>query len=149
MPDTQKRHVLIGSDHAGLTLKAAVRRRLEEQGHTVEDVGVHEAMSVDYPVYAYKVAERIADNPSLTGILVCGTGVGMCMAANRVPEVRAALCCNEHMARMARAHNDANILCLGERILGLDLALAITDVFMTTDFEAGRHARRIEMFDGR
>lgn len=138
--------VILGSDHAGLLLKDAVRGHLEAQGFACEDVGTTCAESCDYPLYAKKLCERVLATGS-QGILVCGTGIGMSMAANRFKGVRAALCYNELAARMARQHNDANVLCLGERVLGPGLALAIVDAFVATAFEGGRHQRRVDLFE--
>lgn len=139
--------IIIGSDHAGLNLKAALISHLTDQGHDVTDAGPHSAESCDYSNYALQVAHAVADGGYERGILVCGTGMGMSMAANRVNGARAALCTNEFLARMSRAHNNANVLCLGERNLGQGLALSICDAWMNTDFEGGRHQRRIDIFD--
>ena len=139
--------ILIGSDHAGLNLKAAVISHLKDQGHDVTDAGPDSADSCDYSEYALQVARAVANGEYERGVLVCGTGMGMSMAANRVKGIRAALCTNEFLARMSRAHNNANVLCLGERNLGQGLALSICDVWMNTEFEGGRHQRRIDIFD--
>lgn len=139
--------ILIGSDHAGLNLKAALISHLSDAGHDVTDAGPNSTDSCDYSQYALQVARAVADGDYERGILVCGTGLGMSMAANRVKGIRAALCTNEFLARMSRAHNNANILCLGERNLGQGLALSICDTWMETDFEGGRHQRRIDIFD--
>ncbi|MGE4298669.1 MAG: ribose 5-phosphate isomerase B [Desulfovibrionaceae bacterium] len=141
-----KRTIIIGSDHAGFALKETVKAHLLAAGHTVTDLGPETATSCDYPVFAHKVCERVLKESAL-GILVCGTGIGMSMAANRVAGIRAALCTNEYLARMTRLHNNANVLCLGERVVGPGLAASIADVFMATDFEGGRHQRRIDLFD--
>ncbi|MDY6852051.1 MAG: ribose 5-phosphate isomerase B, partial [Thermodesulfobacteriota bacterium] len=129
--------ILIGSDHAGWNLKAAVKAHLSSTGHQVSDAGPEKAESCDYSEYALKVAEAVAAQECERGILICGTGLGMSMAANRVKGVRAALCSNEYMARMSRAHNDSNILCLGERVTGEGLALSILDAWTGTGFEGG------------
>ena len=136
--------IVVASDHAGRTLRLAVARHLEKAGHTVSDHGTDTAESVDYPHYAERVAADVAKGEADLGILVCGTGVGMSLAANRVAGVRAALCTDEFTAKMARAHNNANVLCLGERVLGEGVALAVVDVFVAGHFEGGRHARRVE-----
>ncbi len=138
--------VVLASDHAGRTLRQAVVAHLSAT-HTTSDLGTDGDASVDYPDYASKVARAVARGEADLGILVCGTGIGMSMAANRVKGVRAALCTNELMAKMARAHNDANVLCLGERVIGQGLALAIADAFVSTKFEAGRHARRVALIE--
>lgn len=136
--------IAIGSDHAGLTLRQQVVEHLKNNGHAVTDVGTATEQSVDYPVYAKAVSDRVAKGDADLGILICGTGMGMSMAANRVPGVRAALCTNEFLAKMARAHNDANVLCLGQRVLGVGLALSVVDAFVNEPFEGGRHARRVQ-----
>ena len=143
MPKT----VFLGSDHAGLELKAMVAAHLAAAGHTVVDLGPSEAKSVDYPDFAKAVCAKVLATPEAAGILICGTGIGMSMAANRIPGIRAALCCNEYLARMTRLHNDANVLCLGERVIGQGLAASIVDVFMDTAFEGGRHQRRVDMIE--
>ena len=136
--------VIAGSDHAGLVLRAEVVRVAREKGFEVEDLGPFSGDSVDYPDYARKVAEAVAAGRARFGVLVCGTGIGMSIAANKVKGVRAAHCGNELEARMARAHNDANVLCIGERVVGLGLGGAIVKAFLETAFEGGRHARRVE-----
>ena len=133
----------VGSDHAGRRLRLEISQHLSEQGHEVVDLGTQGEQSVDYPDFAVSVAEAVAASKTDLGILVCGTGVGMSMAANRIPGVRAALCFNEFMARATRAHNDANVLCLGERVIGVDTALGIVDAFVAGQFEGGRHERRV------
>lgn len=137
--------IFIASDHGGFNLKAHLAAYLGEKGFTVEDLGPHSQESCDYPIYAQKLCEAVLENQAL-GILICGSGVGMSMAANRFKGIRAASCTNEYMARMSRRHNDANVICLGERILGVDLASGIVDAFLDNSFEGGRHLRRIEMF---
>lgn len=141
--------IVIGSDHGGLALKDFLVGVLKKRGLPVEDIGTHTAESVDYPTYAHEVAAKVAAGAGsgVLGILVCGTGLGMSMTANRVPGVRAAVCTDEYMARMARAHNNANVLCLGERVIGPGLAESILDVFLNTEFEGGRHLCRIEAIE--
>jgi ribose 5-phosphate isomerase B len=136
--------VVAGSDHAGLHLRAEAVRVAREKGFEVEDLGPFSADSVDYPDYARQVAVAVAAGRARFGLLVCGTGIGMSIAANKVNGVRAAHCTNELEARMARAHNDANVLCIGERILGLGLGAAIVAAFLDSPFEGGRHQRRVE-----
>jgi ribose 5-phosphate isomerase B len=136
--------VVAASDHAGLTLRAEAVKAARARGFEVEDLGPHAAESVDYPDFAAAVARAVAGGQARLGILVCGTGIGMSIAANKVPGVRAALCRTEYEARMARAHNDANVLCLGERVTGGGLGAAIVEAFLATPFEGGRHARRVE-----
>jgi ribose 5-phosphate isomerase B len=136
--------VIAGSDHAGLALRAEAVRIAKEKGFEVEDLGPFSGESVDYPDYARKVGEAVAAGRARFGILVCGTGIGMSIAANKVKGVRAAHCGNELEARMARAHNDANVLCIGERVLGLGLGAAVVAAFLAGPFEGGRHAKRVE-----
>ena len=137
--------IAAGADHGGFALKQAVVRRLRSQGHEVIDVGTDsEEVSVDYPDFGHKVATLVAAGEVERGILVCGTGLGICMTANRHAGVRAADCFTPHLAEMARRHNDANVLCMGGRILSEDEGWAITEIFLTTPFEGGRHERRVE-----
>jgi len=135
--------IVAGSDHAGLLLRAEAVRIAREKGFEVEDLGPFGADSVDYPDFARKVAEAVASGRARLGILVCGTGIGMSIAANKVHGVRAAVCRSEYEARMARAHNDANVLCIGERVTGLGLGGAIVAEFLAQPFEGGRHERRV------
>ena len=135
--------IAIGCDHAGLEMKLAVSKHLQEQGYVVIDCGTYSAESVDYPDIAEQVAAKVLEQ-KITGILICGTGIGISIAANKVPGIRAALCTNEYAARLARQHNDANIIALGSRILAPQYALEIIDVFVKTTFEAGRHHDRVE-----
>ncbi len=137
-------HIALGSDHAGHELRQAVHVHLERLGHTVLDVGTFTAESVDYPLFAAQVCRKVATHEATLGILVCGTGIGMSLAANRVRGVRAALCTESYTAKLARAHNDANVLCMGQRVVGEGVALNMVDTFITTEFEGGRHARRID-----
>jgi ribose 5-phosphate isomerase B len=136
--------IVAGSDHAGLKLRAEAVRVARESGFEVEDLGPFSGESVDYPDYARLVGEAVAAGHAHFGLLVCGTGIGMCIAANKVKGVRAALCGGELEARMARAHNDANVLCLGERIIGLALGAAIVSAFLEQRFEGGRHKGRVD-----
>jgi ribose 5-phosphate isomerase B len=136
--------IAIGSDHAGYRLKEAVKSFLLDAGQTVEDVGTDSDASVDYPDFAAVVARRVVSGACDRGILICGTGIGMAMAANKVDGVRAAAAGDLESARLSREHNDANILTLGARITPPDLALAIVRVFLATPFEGGRHQRRVD-----
>lgn len=136
--------VAVGNDHGGLALKETVISLLRELGHDVIDLGTNSEESCDYPDYAGKVAEGVGSGAYDRGVLICGTGIGMSIAANKVKGVRAALCNEIFSARMARAHNDANILCLGARVVGAGVAAEIVRAFFETEHEAGRHARRVE-----
>lgn len=140
-------HIIIASDHAGLDYKKTILNHLQKQGHTVEDFGPYTTDSFDYPDSAHKVANYLSEHKESYGILICGTGIGMSMSANRHPHIRAALCGNEFQAKATREHNDANILCLGTRVTGEGLALAIVDTFFNTEFEGGRHIRRLEKME--
>lgn len=137
--------IAIGCDHGGFGLKGEIVNLLEELGHTIMDCGTDSNESVDYPDFAKAVCDKVQEGPCDRGILVCGTGIGMSMAANRYGKVRAALCHELFTARMSREHNDANVLCLGERVVGPGLALEIVRVWLATDFSGGRHQRRIAM----
>lgn len=143
----KKIDLMIGVDHAGFELKALVLEYLSGKGLRWEDAGTFGAESVDYPDFAFKVAQAVSSGRAALGLLVCGTGIGMSMAANRVPGVRAALCNDLFTARMARAHNNANILTMGSRVVGPGLALAIIETFLETPFEKGRHLRRIKKLE--
>jgi len=143
MPET----IHLASDHAGFTLKTLVIEHLARQGYSVRDHGTDSAQSCDYPVYARAVCKEVLARGE-PGILICGSGIGMSMMANRFRGIRAAVCANEFLAGASRRHNNANVLCLGARVIGEDLALAIVDAFLRNDFEGGRHQRRIAMFDG-
>lgn len=136
--------VWIGCDHAGYTCKTEVIAWLQEQQIPVEDCGC-DGERVDYPIIAQKVGEAVVKSPGDYGILICGTGVGMSIAANKIPGIRAALCAESFSARYTRLHNDANVLCMGARTLGTGMMIDIVDVFLHTDFEGGRHAKRVDM----
>jgi ribose 5-phosphate isomerase B len=139
--------IAVGADHAGFALKQQVVVWLREAGHEVDDVGAHSADRVDYPDFAHQVANKVADGDAERGVLVCGSGIGMAMAANRHKGVRAANCGHEYQAEMTRRHNDANVLCIGERTVGPGLAEAVVRVFMETGFDGGRHAGRVEKIE--
>lgn len=141
--------IAAGSDHAGVLMKQQLAERLVRAGHEVEDLGTYGTDSTDYPDFGFAVAEAVASGRAELGLLVCGTGIGISIAANRVPGVRAARCCSEYDARLARQHNDANVLCLGARVVGLGLAEAMLDAFLATPFEGGRHAGRVAKLDRR
>lgn len=137
--------VAIGSDHAGFDYKEVVKRHLEEKGFEVIDKGTFSKESVDYPIFGELVGRSVASGEADRGIVICGTGIGISISANKIKGVRAALCTNEYMARMARKHNNANVLAFGARVLGIDVVLGIVDQFFSTDFEGGRHQRRINL----
>jgi len=135
--------ILIGSDHAGFDLKEKIKSFLSGQGRQVVDIGTHEEVSCDYPDIAHDLCERLLSGAAHMGILICGTGLGMSIAANRHAGIRAALCTTEFHARMSRAHNDANVLVFGGRVTGFEAALYILQVWLDTRFEGGRHSRRV------
>ncbi|RUM58142.1 MAG: ribose 5-phosphate isomerase B [Persephonella sp.] len=137
--------VAIGSDHAGFEYKEMIKKYLEEKGFKVIDKGTYSNERTDYPIYAEKVAKAVVNGEADRGILICGTGIGMSITANKIKGVRAALCQNDFMAKMARKHNNSNILCLGQRVVGTDHALSIVDTFFSTEFEGGRHEQRITL----
>jgi ribose 5-phosphate isomerase B len=139
--------VIIGCDHAGFSLKTQVKALLKNLGHAVEDAGCHSEDSVDYPVYGKAVATGVAKGKFAKGILICGSGLGMSMVANRFPGVRAALCNDLYSALLSRQHNDANLLVMGGRLIGSDLAEEIVRTWLTTEFEGGRHEGRIAQLD--
>ena len=138
--------ISIGSDHAGYILKDFIVDYLKQNKHTITDFGCNSAESVDYPDYAHKVCVDFIHKKSNYGILICGTGIGMSMAANKVAGVRAALCKDVYSAEMTRKHNNANILCLGARNTDPNIITAIVDAFLNTDFEGGRHETRVKKF---
>ncbi len=135
--------IAIGADHGGYELKQHIVEYLVAQGRQVQDFGAHSTESVDYPDVAAPVARAVAAGEFERGILICGTGIGMSLAANKIDGVRAAVCTDCYLARMSREDNDANILCLGGRVLGLGLALDIVQIFLSSEFLGGRHARRV------
>jgi ribose 5-phosphate isomerase B len=140
--------IIIGSDHAGFELKERCKAHLESlEGFSVKDIGVFNMESADYPNVAHKLAGAVSDGQYSKGILICGSGIGMSIVANRYKGVRAALCHNLYLARMARMHNNANILVMGERVIGWGLALAMVDAFLDTDFDGGRHQERLNMIE--
>lgn len=139
--------IAIGSDHGGYELKLEIIKHLEEQGFAVKDFGCDSTASCDYPIYGKQVAEAVASGECEQGILICGTGIGMSMVANKVDGVRAAVCNDCFSAKATKEHNNANVLCMGARVLGPGLALMIADTFISTPFsEDERHVRRIRMF---
>ena len=137
--------IAVGCDHGGLEHKNAIAEHLKSEGFEVEDFGIYENKSVDYPEMALKVANSIKNGENELGILVCGTGIGMSLAANKVNGIRAAACSEHFSAKYTRLHNNSNILCLGGRVIGIGTALELCDIFVNTEFEGGRHQRRIDM----
>ena len=136
--------IAIGCDHGGFELKQAIIQYLESKGHEYQDFGTHSAESCDYPDIAVPVAQSVANGEFEKGILICGTGIGIGIAANKVNGIRAALCHDTFSAHASREHNDANVLTLGQRVVGTGLALDIVDIWLNTAFEGGRHQRRID-----
>ncbi len=139
--------VAISSDHGGFELKELVRDYIKDLGHDVIDKGCYSTASVDYPLEAKKVIELVKSAKVDRGILICGTGIGMSIVANRTPGIRAALCHELFTAEMSRRHNDANILCMGGRVIGPSLALAMVKIWLETPFDGGRHTRRLCQID--
>ena len=140
------RKIYVGADSAGYGLKEEVKAHLTAMGYEVEDMGAYSAASCHYPEFAEAVCKKVqGELESSFGILICGTGIGMSMCANKHNGIRAALCSDTYSARMTRAHNDANLLCLGARVIGSCLAMGIVDAFLAADFEGGRHAVRVDM----
>jgi ribose 5-phosphate isomerase B len=144
-PEPQR--IIIGCDHAAYRLKETLKKAMQAQGFAVNDAGTHSEASMDYPDTGKTVAEKISTGQYERGILICGTGLGMSMVANKYPHVRAALCNDLFSAAMSRRHNNANILVLGGRVIGDILALEILKTWLETPFEGGRHQRRLDMFD--
>jgi ribose 5-phosphate isomerase B len=136
--------IALGSDHAGLKLKKEIMKHLEGKDIEFKDFGTNTEESCDYPDYAKEVANQVANKNYDLGILICGTGIGISIAANKVPGIRAALCSDTFSAHSAREHNNANILALGERVVGVGLALDIVDTFLSSEFQGGRHKRRVD-----
>ena len=134
----------IGNDHSALELKAEIIEFLTENGHEVIDYGTHSAESCDYPIYGETMANAVVKGEVDRGILICGTGIGISMAANKIDGIRAALCADYYAAKYTRLHNDANVICLGGRTLGPGSACELVEVFLNTAFEGGRHQRRVD-----
>ena len=139
--------IAVGSDHAGFNLKEAIKAKLEAEGHTIIDVGTDSTESVDYPKFGHAVGRTVASGKAERGVAVCGSGIGISIACNKVPGIRAALCTSVEMAEMCRRHNNANVICMGERMITQELAFAMVDTWMTTEFEGGKHLRRINELD--
>lgn len=139
--------IAFGSDHAGFDYKEMLMARARELGHEVFDMGTHSKDSCDYPVYGHAVAKAVKEGEADRGVLVCGTGFGISLAANRMKGIRCVNASEELTVKMARRHNDANVLSMGERIVGRDKAVSLLEAFLETEFDGGRHARRVEMID--
>ena len=135
--------IAIGNDHAGVEFKNKIMQELRSKGYEIVNVGTDTLDSVDYPDIAKEVSQKILDGEVNFGILICRTGIGISIAANKIKGIRAALCHNEYTAKLARLHNDANIIALGARVLGENLGLACVEAFVNTEFEGGRHAKRV------
>ena len=141
------KNIIIGSDHAGFNLKEKIKNYLLELGCTIEDAGTYSTEPVDYPIIAKDIAKKVAQKEFSRGILICGTGIGMCITANKTKGIRAVVCSDTTSAKFSRQHNDTNILCFGERIIGEYLAKDICKIWLETEFEAQRHQRRINLID--
>lgn len=139
--------IAIAADHGGYELKTQILKYLNEAGHEVTDFGTNSPTSVDYPDYAFMVANAVADNSHEFGILICGTGIGMSIAANKVKGIRCALCSEPVSAKLTRQHNNANVLAMGARIIGIEMAKAIVDAFLNGIFEGGRHENRVNKIE--
>lgn len=139
--------IAIGSDHGGYEYKEQIVSHLKEKGYECVDVGTYSTDSCDYPVIARAVTTKIITGEADRGILICGTGIGMSIVANKVKGIRAALCGDTFSARASRAHNNSNVLCLGERVIGINLAMDIVDIWLESKFEGGRHQRRVDMME--
>ena len=139
--------ISIGSDHGGFDLKEVIKKHLEENGHEVIDVGCNDKSSCDYPIFGHKAASLVASGDCERGIVICTTGIGISMAANKTPGIRCALCSEPLSAKMTRLHNDANMLSMGAALIGVNMAKEIVDVFLSTPFEGGRHQRRVDLIE--
>lgn len=136
--------ISIGSDHAGFQYKEAIKDHLMQAGHSVKDCGTFTEASCDYPDYAHAVAKQVEEGVSEFGVLICGSANGVCITANKHAHIRAALCWEKDIASLARAHNDANVICIPARFVSIDLALEMVDLFLSTSFEGGRHQNRVD-----
>jgi ribose 5-phosphate isomerase B len=140
--------IVIAADHAGYALKEFLKEQLTKKGHIVEDMGTFSSDSTDYPDFAVKAAEAVVRGEFAVGIVICGTGIGVSITANKVPGIRAALCNELYSAQLAREHNNANVLAMGSRIVGTGLALRIAETFVSTSYSGGRHAQRLAKIQG-
>ena len=145
---TANKRIVLSSDHAAIELRQAIARHIEAQGWEPVDIGPTTPESTHYPLHGQAAAEKVASGDCALGIILCGTGQGIMMAANKVPGIRCGVCSDTFSARMIRQHNDANILSIGARVVGEGLALDIVDAFLNAEFEGGRHATRVEMIEG-
>lgn len=139
--------IVLASDHGGYDLKEEIKKHLTEKGYEIEDIGTHSKESVDYPKYGREAAEIVASGKADKGIICCGTGIGISLAANKVKGIRCAVVSDTFSAKMSRAHNNANMLSLGGRVVGTGLALEIVDIWLSTEFEGGRHERRVSQIE--
>lgn len=139
--------IAIGSDQAGFEMKMQIKEHLENKGYQVNDVGSYSTESVHYPVYGEKVAQEVASEKAEFGIIICGTGIGISMAASKVPGIRCAVCTNSYMAKMAKEHNNANMIAIGARVVGSGVAIDMVDAFLDTNFLGGRHGIRVNLID--
>ncbi len=137
--------IAMGNDHTAVELKEAIRKHLEEKGIEIIDLGFNGTGSCDYPVYGEKVGRAVVDGEADLGIAICGTGLGISLAANKVKGVRACVCSEPYTAKLSRLHNDCNVLCFGARVIGVEMAKMITDIWLESGFEGGRHKRRVDM----
>jgi ribose 5-phosphate isomerase B len=144
MAEINENTIVLASDHAGFELKDKLVNFLKKKGYDVLDLGTDSTERVDYPDYGYKLAKVIAANQAKWGVAVCGSGIGISIAANREQAVRAALCVNEEMAQLARQHNNANVIAFGARLINEEMAVKCVETFLTTEFEGGRHVERVE-----
>lgn len=140
--------IAIGNDHSAVEMKEIIKEHLEQKGHEALDLGTNSTESCDYPVYGEKVGRAVADGVADLGIAICGTGLGISLAANKVKGIRACVCSEPYTARMSRLHNNANVLAFGARVVGSELAKMIVDVWLDTEFEGGRHQRRVDLIMG-
>jgi len=141
-------NIALGNDHRGYQHKEAIKAHLTAAGHVVDDCGCDGPDSADYPDHALAVASRVADGRAEVGVLICGSGIGVSIAANKVHGVRASLCCDDEAAATTRQHNDSNVLCMSGDRISVDEAVAMTDIYLAASFEGGRHARRVEIITG-
>ena len=139
--------IAIGSDHAGYSLKCEIIKHLQEKNIEFIELGCIDGQSCDYPLVAKEVCDKIIEGAVEKAVLICGTGIGISIAANKIKGIRAALCTDAYMAKYTRLHNDANVLCMGGRVIGSGVAEEITDIFLDTDFEGGRHQRRVDQIN--